>query len=78
MESVNSTPTRASGEPGGPMRNGTTYMVRPRIAPARRPRSLACISAGAAQLFVGPASSAVGVQMKVHCSTRATSFGFER
>ena len=34
--------------------------------------------AGAIQLLVGPASSLVGVQMKVRCSTRATSFGLDR
>jgi hypothetical protein len=34
-------------------------------------------SFGSIQLLVGPASSFVGVQMKVRCSTRATSLGFE-
>ena len=53
-------------------------MVRPRIAPFSRPCSFEYVSAGSDQLFVGPASSFVGVQMKVNCSTRATSFGFER
>ena len=33
---------------------------------------------GSDQLLVGPASSSVGVQMKVSCSTRATSLGLER
>src|ERR1700716_3775882 len=55
-----------------------TNMVRPRIAPLRRPSSFEYVSAGSDQLFVGPASSFVGVQMKVNCSTRATSFGLER
>ena len=34
--------------------------------------------AGSDQLLVGPASCFVGVQTKVNCSTRATSFGFDR
>src|SRR5262249_57587590 len=33
---------------------------------------------GYAQLLVGPASFVVGAQTKVNCSTRATSFGFDR
>ena len=32
-ESVNCTPMWAIGEPSGPMENGTTNIVRPRIAP---------------------------------------------
>ena len=32
-ESVSSTPMCAIGEPSGPIENGTTYIVRPRIAP---------------------------------------------
>src|SRR6266481_2443531 len=55
-----------------------TNIVRPRIAPFKRPRSFAYISDGSDQLLVGPASSFVGVQTNVHCSTRATSFGLER
>src|SRR5438105_14484696 len=53
-------------------------MVRPRIAPLREACSFEYVSAGSDQLFVGPASAFVGVQIKVNCSTRATSFGFER
>ena len=34
--------------------------------------------AGTAQLLVGPASSANSVQMKVQCSTRATSLELDR
>jgi hypothetical protein len=41
-------------------------------------RSFAYLAGGAIQLFVSPASCSVSVQIKVHCSTRATSFGFER
>ena len=72
MESVSSTPTFAIGEPGGPMRYGTTNIVRPRIAPASRSMSMARVATGSRQWLVGPASSGVGVQMKVSCSTRAT------
>ena len=50
------------------MRYGTTYIVRPLIAPSQSPWSFAYIAFGRAQLFVGPASSRVAVQMKVHCS----------
>ena len=32
-ESVSCTPMWAIGEPSGPIENGTTYIVRPRIAP---------------------------------------------
>ncbi len=33
FESVISTPTLENFEPGGPIKNGTTYIVRPFIAP---------------------------------------------
>src|ERR1039458_5327517 len=39
------------------MEKGTTYMVRPRIAPRNRSVNVARISEGSTQLFVGPASS---------------------
>src|SRR3546814_1511958 len=58
-------------EPSGPIENGTTYMVRPRIEPSNRPSRVARISAGSAQLLVGPASSARSEQMKVRSSTRS-------
>ncbi len=77
-ESVISTPIWAIGEPSGPMQNGTTYIVRPRIEPRNRPVSLARISSGSIQLLVGPASLGSGGQMKVRSSTRATSAGSER
>ena len=32
-ESVSCTPMWAMDEPSGPIENGTTYMVRPRMAP---------------------------------------------
>src|SRR5262245_23371993 len=55
-----------------------TNMVRPRIAPLSNPCNLEYVADGSLQLLVGPASSFVGVQINVNCSTRATSFGFER
>ena len=40
-ESVSSTPMWAMGEPSGPMLNGITYIVRPRMQPSNRPCSVA-------------------------------------
>src|ERR1700690_2844614 len=71
-------PILQMGEPKGPMANGTTYSVRPFMHPLNRPSSFCFISAGSAQLFVGPASSLVWEQMNVRSSTRATSLGCER
>ena len=65
-------------EPSGPITYGTTYSVRPFIEPSNSPFNFVYASSGAIQLLLGPASSFFGVQMKVRCSTRATSFGFER
>ena len=62
-------------DPSGPIENGITYIVRPRMQPSKRPRIVARISAGATQLLVGPASSLDSLQMKVRSSTRATSLG---
>ena len=73
--SVTWTPTRLKGEPGGPMRKGMTYIVRPAMDPSRIFPSRSYPSAGAIQLLVGPASSRSREQMKVRCSVRATSFG---
>ncbi len=53
-------------------------MVRPAIAPSNRGVRVAFMSAGSAQLLVGPASSGRAEQMKVRSSTRATSAGCER
>ena len=53
-ESVICTPSWAIGEPSGPMLNGTTYIVRPAIDPANRPRRIGIISLGSIQLLVGP------------------------
>ena len=78
-ESDSSTPMCAIGEPIGPIENGTTYIVRPRMQPlnsALSPvSSSARISLGSIQLLVGPASSSRRLQMKVRSSTRATSLG---
>ncbi len=71
-------PIWAIGLPIGPMLKGMTYMVRPRMQPRNTSCSVARISAGGAQLLVGPASSSRSEQMKVRFSTRATSEGWDR
>src|SRR5690349_24078641 len=55
--SESSMPMWAIGEPSGPIENGTTYMVRPRMQPSNNGCSVLRISAGSVQLLVGPASS---------------------
>ena len=77
-ESVNSTPSSAMCEPSGPIENGITYMVRPRMLPSNKPLRVSRISDGSCQLLVGPASCSRSEQMKVRSSTRATSEGSER
>jgi len=77
-ESVSSTPSFEMLPPRGPIENGTTYIVRPRMLPSNSGCSVFFISAGSAQLFVGPASSFFSEQMNVRDSTRATSEGAER
>ena len=72
------TPILAMGEPMGPMLKGMTYIVRPAMHPLKSPCSVSRISAGGAQLLVGPASSLLTEQMKVLSSTRPTSDGCER
>ena len=62
-ELVSSTPICAIGEPSGPMLNGTTYIVRPRIQPSNSGRSVAFIALGAIQLLVGPASPLLTLQI---------------
>src|SRR5947209_5894377 len=74
-ESVISTPSLGSSAPSGPMQNGTTYIVRPRMQPRYRSVIRDRISAGSIQLLVGPASTSRAEQMKVRDSTRATSDG---
>ncbi|BCJ54045.1 hypothetical protein Asp14428_55200 [Actinoplanes sp. NBRC 14428] len=76
--SVSSTPNIGFGASSGPMQNGTTYMVRPRMQPRYSCVMVAFISAGAIQLLVGPASAGSAEQMKVRSSTRATSPGSVR
>ncbi len=77
-ESVSCTPMCEIGEPSGPIENGTTYIVRPRMQPVKSSLMTSRISPGSRQLFVGPASSSRSEQMKVRSSTRATSEGLER
>ena len=60
------------------MMYGMMYIVRSCIAPSNMAPGFASAASGAIQLLLGPASSLVGVQMKVRCSTRATSLGLER
>ena len=72
--SVTSTPTLLIGDFTGPMMYGTTYIVRPRMAPSNSAPTLCFAASGSIQLFVGPASSWSGVQINVKCSVRATSF----
>ena len=60
------------------MEKGTTYMVRPRIAPPNRSLNVVRISAGSTQLLVGPASCGLAEQTNVRLSIRATSAGSER
>jgi hypothetical protein len=54
--SVTWIPTLVKGEPGGPIRNGMTYIVRPCIAPAKILERRSYASPGAIQLLVEPAS----------------------
>ena len=77
-ESVISTPSWEISPPSGPMQNGTTYMVRPRMQPSKISANVLRISSGAIQLLVGPASSSRSEQMNVRSSTRATSPGSDR
>ena len=73
-----STPSWEIALPSGPMQNGTTYMVRPRMQPSKISPNVWRISSGGIQLLVGPASASRSEQMKVRFSTRATSPGSER
>ena len=49
----------AIGEPSGPIENGTTYIVRPRIEPLKSPSASRASRPGSRQLLVGPASSSL-------------------
>ena len=77
-ESEICTPMCEIGDPTGPIENAITYNVRPFMQPANSPSIFTRSSAGAIQLFVGPASASFSQQMNVRSSTRATSFGSER
>ena len=77
-ESVSCTPMWDLSEPSGPIENGTTYIVRPFIAPLKSWFISSRISSGGRQLLLGPASSSVSAQMKVRSSTRATSDGSDQ
>ena len=77
-ESVISTPSWEISPPSGPMQNGTTYMIRPRMHPSKISANVSRISSGAIQLLVGPASCSRSEQMNVRSSTRATSPGSDR
>ena len=76
-ESVSSTPNIGLSASTGPMQNGMTYIVRPRMHPRYSSVMTDFISAGSIQLLVGPASASSTEQMKVRSSTRATSLGSE-
>ena len=76
-ESVSSTPNIGFSASTGPMQNGMTYIVRPRMHPRYSSVMTDFISAGSIQLLVGPASASSTEQMKVRSSTRATSRGSE-
>src|SRR5881409_2568902 len=74
-ESVSSTPNIGFSASTGPMQNGITYMVRPRMQPRYSSVMTDFISAGSIQLLVGPASDSSSEQMNLRSSTRATSSG---
>src|SRR3954462_9987376 len=76
-ESVSSTPNIGFSASTGPMQNGMTYIVRPRMHPRYSSVMTAFISAGSIQLLGGPASPSSAEQMEVRSSTRATSEGSE-
>src|SRR6202007_1585598 len=64
-ESLISTPSWEMLLPSGPMQNGITYIVRPRMHPSKISANVTRISSGGIQLFVGPASSSCSEQIKV-------------
>ncbi len=73
-ESVISTPSAEIGEPSGPMQNGTTYIVRPRIAAGEQAVERARASRpGRSSCWSGRRPPRSREQMKVRPSTRATS-----
>ena len=62
-ESVSSTPNIGFSASTGPMQNGMTYIVRPRMHPRYSSVMIDFISAGSIQLLVGPASASSTEQM---------------
>jgi hypothetical protein len=62
-ESVSSTPNIGFSASTGPMQNGMTYIVRPRMDPRYSSVMTDFISAGSIQLLVGPASASSTEQM---------------
>ena len=76
-ESVSSTPMCAIGEPSGPMQNGMTYIVRPRMQPSKSAVEALPSSRSGSTPVVGRAGVVLArrEQMKVRSSTRATSLG---
>ena len=62
-------------EPSGPMLKGTTYIVRPRMQPWKRPVERRAHLRRIDPVVRGPGVSFVREQMKVRSSTRATSEG---
>src|SRR5271169_2777915 len=64
-ESVSWTPICDIGDPTGPMLNGSTYIVRPRMQPLNRRFSFLRIANGSSQLFIGPALSFDSEQINV-------------
>ena len=74
-ESVISTPRAEMCEPSGPIENGMTYIVRPRMQPRNKSVRVVRISSGSRQLLVGPASTCSFGHTYVRSSTRATSPG---
>ena len=62
-ESVICTPRAEMCEPSGPIENGMTYIVRPRMQPRNKSVRVVRISSGSRQLLVGPASTCSFEQM---------------
>ena len=78
-ESVSCTPICDIGEPIGPMLNGSTYIVRPRMQPLNSPFSFSPhLDTDLPSCSSDPALSFESEQMNVRSSTRATSLASER
>src|SRR6202451_1634968 len=68
-ESLISTPSCEMLLPSGPMQNGITYIVRPRMHPSKSSANVVRISAGATPLLVGPAFCSRDEQMHWRAAT---------